>query len=240
MNYTDIKAFDYHPSVSTMLIDHWRHTSAEDIRAELTAIKARHPKFNTVRFTHSHEAWQRSPKQYCQRFNELLDIAASLGWQVISCLFNRWHDPAFDCGGTYLEQLIPDFSWAYAEGWYERFLQDVCLEHSADQRILLWETCNKPLGVYTSEADDTVMASVYEKRWLRELYCYIKKCEIPQPVGISCREDHSAETLSLLQHCADVMLISPYYVNDALSRKINAWDPSAISLPVLRVAALTD
>ena len=238
IHYSDVIAFDYHPSASDMLIDHWRHISAAEITAEMEEIKARHPEFNAVRLTHSYEAYQRSPKQYCRRFEELLSVADSLGWQVISCLFNRFHDARRDCGGTYLEQLIPDFSWAYSEGYYERFIQDVCLDHAEDKRILVWETCNKPLGVYRREEDDPIRAILYEKRWLREIYCYLKKCDVPQQVGISFRQDYQNEIIQHLKRCCDILIVSPYYNNKAMTGEIGKCDFSAAAMPVLRMESL--
>ncbi len=236
MKACEIKAIDYYPSVADMLIDHWRRVSAEEIRSELSALKARRPDCNAIRITHSFEAFQRGPKEYARRFEERLAIADRLGLKVISCLFNRYHDAKRDCGGTYLEQLIPDFSWAYADGYYERFMQEICLAHSEDPRVLIWETCGKPLGVYRQEAEDPILATCYEKRWLRELYCYIKKCEVQQPVGISCRHDYAEETLAYLLRCCDLLILSPYYGNEAMSQCIRGWSPRQVSLPVIRVS----
>ena len=56
MEYTNIKAFDYHPAVSTMLIDHWRHADILTIAEDLSNIKRQHPEMNAVRITHSFEA----------------------------------------------------------------------------------------------------------------------------------------------------------------------------------------
>lgn len=227
--------YDYLPSLSTMLIDHWRRVTQEEIRAELTLLKERHPQMNTVRITHAFEAYQRSPREYVKRYEERLAVCEELGLQVICCLFNRWHDPKLDCGGIYLEHLIPDLNWAYREGFYERFLQDICIDYAQDERIILWETCNKPLGVYLYEKDDPIMAMFYEKRWLRELYCYIKKCDVLQPVGISYREDYSAETLAHLKRCCDTAIRSPYYTNAEKTARIMTADFEKTGMPVLSV-----
>ncbi len=235
MDITNIKAFDYHPSISNMLIDHWRRTDTATMAAELSAILKQHPDRNAVRITHSFEAYQRSPKQYRKQHEERLELCASLGLKVIECLFNRWHDAWFDCGGTYLEQLVPDLSWKYKEGYYEPFLQDVCIDHKDDDRIVLWETCNKPFGVYRSEAEDLIMARYYEKRWLRELYCYIKKCAVPQPVGISFREDYDAETFKHLQKCCDVRILSSYYANPEKTAQLFEADFSGQPMPELTI-----
>lgn len=235
MNVENIKAYDYLPSISTMLIDHWRRVSQQEIRAELIQLKQQHPEMNAVRIMHAFEAYQRSPKEYCKRYEERLAVCEELGLKVVCCLFNRWHDPKEDCGGTYLEHLIPDLSWAYHEGFYENFVQDVCVSHCEDERIVLWETCNKPLGVYLREEDDPIMARFYEKRWLRELYCYIKKCELPQPVGISYREDYNEETLAHLKRCCDVAICSPYYANPEKTAHILAHSFDETGMPVLKI-----
>ena len=89
MDITNIKAFDYHPSISDMLIDHWRRTDTATMAEELSAIQKQHPDRNAVRITHSFEAYQRSPKQYRKLHEERLELCDSLGLKVIECLFNQ-------------------------------------------------------------------------------------------------------------------------------------------------------
>ena len=109
------------------------------------------------------------------------------------------------------------------------------MEHADDERVVLWETCSKPLGVFLREEEDTVMAMFYEKRWLRELYCYIKKCEVAQPVGISFREDYSADVIAHLARCCDVVIRSPYYANAEKTEKLLAHSFENTGLPVVHV-----
>ena len=226
MNLTYLHTVDVPLAKDLMLMDHWRRETAADFEEALQRIRRAHPEANAVRILHDFHAWQRNPKAYVQRLEERLCACDKKGFQVIPCLFNRWHDRLMDIGGIYLEQLIPDLSWAYQEGFYQRFLEDVLLPYDGDRRIPLWDLCNKPLGVYpTSAGEDPLMARFYELRWLREMYCFIKKCEVTQPVGISCREDYDKETLERLARCCDVFIRSPYCLRDDKTQSVMHFTP---------------
>jgi len=214
MTHTEIRAVDFPLQQDLMLMDHWRHETQSDFEKGLDRILHAHPDANAVRILHDFHAWQRSPRAYVKTWLARLAACEQRGLKVIPCLFNRWHDKEWDMGGIYLEQLIPDLSWAYQEGFYQRFLEDVLLPHENDPRILLWDLCNKPLGVYPTEQEDPLMARFYELRWLREMYCYAKKCLVSQPVGISIREDYDEETLAALCRCCDVFIRSPYFLRE--------------------------
>lgn len=213
MNLTEIRAFDYAPSVSDMLIDHWRRFDIDRIRDELETEADQRENMNAVRIMNSYDAYLRNPKLYMQRFEQVLNVCDSLGLGVICCLFNGWHDQAKDCGGIYLESLIPGFGWAYKENFWVAYLTDMMQEYANDRRILMWETCNKPFGCYRDSVQDDIGEYLYEMRWLREMYCFIKKAEAVSPVLISIREWYPEKLLSDVEHCCDVKAISPYYRN---------------------------
>ena len=214
MTTNQIIAVDFPLRQDLMLMDHWRRETLKDFENGLLRIRSMHPEANAVRILHDFHAWQRSPRDYVKTWKSRLAACEEKGLHVIPCLFNRWHDREWDLGGIYLEQLIPDLSWAYQEGFYQRFLEDVLLPHENDPRIPLWDMCNKPLGVYPTQQDDPLMARFYELRWLREMYCYAKKCGVSQGLGISCREDYDEETLKALCRCCDLFLRSPYFLRD--------------------------
>lgn len=220
MDLSRVRACDYHPSFSTMLIDHWRRFDEEAIARDLKRAKSFMPDINAVRVTHSYDAYLRDQDAYLNHFEQILDICDRLGLGVISCLFNRWHDKTLDCGGIYLENLIPGISWAFKEGFYMPYLKDVCARHANDERVIIWETCDKPFGAYKDFSTDALDSFMYEKRWLREIYCYVKQTKTQSPVGISVRDWFGERELNEIARCADVFLRSPYYMNPELTRAL--------------------
>ena len=214
MAFSDLCARDYYPGFSTMLLDHWRRFDAECAARELDALLAAHPGTNAVRVHHSYDAWQRDRKAYLASWEALLALCAARGLRVIACLFNRWHHPVLDCGGVYLENLVPGISWAYKEGFYADFLSQVCAGGDHDGIVALWETCDKPFGVHTEPSSDEERDDrMYEERWLRELYCYVSQCGTTAPVAISVRPWYGRRELDALAQCCDVLLRSPCYMD---------------------------
>ena len=91
-----LRAYDYHPAFSSVLMDHWRRFDAASMRAELAELRRAHPDANAVRLMHSYNAYLRDPARYLRIFEEMLSICESQQLRVISCLFNRWHDAKLD------------------------------------------------------------------------------------------------------------------------------------------------
>ena len=227
-----LRAYDYHPAFSSVLMDHWRRFDAASMRAELAELRRAHPDANAVRLMHSYDAYLRDPARYLRTFEEMLSICESQQLRVISCLFNRWHDAKLDCGGGYLEYLIPGLSWAYKEGFFAPYLADVCQTHAEDARICLWEICNKPYGAYSDFSGEIIENHLYEKRWLREMYCFVKQTGTSIPIAISAQDWFGPAELAEMADCCDVLLRSPYYMNAERSRAVRAaqWPSAPVSV----------
>lgn len=232
MKLENMRAYDYHPAFSTVLMDHWRKFDSFAMQNELTSLKMSHPDANAVRITHSYDAYLRDAKAYLAAFEEMLSICAAEGLRVISCLFNRWHDVKLDCGGIYLEYLIPGLSWAYKENFFAQFLMDVVQAHAGDGRICLWETCNKPYGAYRDFSKEIIENHLYESRWLREMYCYMRQTQAKAPIAISIQDWFGTEELSEMAKCCDVILRSPYYCNAERTAAIfaKAWPEAPMAM----------
>lgn len=238
MELAEIRAYEYHPVFSTVLMDHWRRFDEAIAAAELKALKKHHPDANAVRIMHSYDAYLRDTDRYMDVYKKLLELCGGLGLGVISCLFNRWHDRALDCGGIYLEHMIPSLSWAYKEGFYAPYLKDVCERFAGDPRIVLWETCNKPYGAYMDFADELVENHLYEKRWLWEIYSYVRKAEVLAPIGISVQDWYGEEELREVAHCCDVLIRSPYYLNPGRTRGVMERSFPDVGKPMIVIGEL--
>ncbi len=235
MRLNDIRARDYHPAFSSVLLDHWMRFDPEETGRALDALAAAHPDCNAVRIHHSYDAYLRDPRAYLARWETLLGLCASRSLGVIAVLFNRWHDRRLDCGGIYLENLVPGLSWAYREGFYAPYLADVCGGHARDGRVVLWETCDKPFGAYADFSLDRCDNYLYESRWLREIYCYVKQLEPSAPAAVSVRPWYDAELMEALELCCDVLVRSPCYMNPEGTEAILTAALPESRLPVLTV-----
>ena len=204
-------------SPSLMLMDRWRRFRGDEYLAALEDARRTYPKANAVRVMHSYDAYLRDPRGYLDLWEEVLALCDGAGFSVVACLFNRFHDVRMDCGGVYLESLIPGISWAYREGFYAPFLSDVCARRASDGRIALWETCNKPFGAYSDFSGELCENWRYELRWLREIYCYVKQTGASAPAAVSLREWYGEGILAALEDCCDAMLLSPYNMNPGLT-----------------------
>ena len=231
----NICAYDHAPSFSSVLLDHWRRFDAAETGRALSALISKHPECNSVRIHHSYDAYLRDRDGYLRDWETLLCLCKERGLGVIPVLFNRWHHQRFDCGGIYLENLIPGSSWAYKEGFYAPFLADICARHAHDERIVLWESCDKPFGTWNASAFENGEARLYEARWLREIYCYIKQTGAQAPTGISIRPEPEPSQLSILESCCDVLLFSPFYKAPDKTKALLACEPPICSLPVITI-----
>lgn len=234
MNIQNISAYDYRPGFSNVLMDHWRRFDERRVREELRALKARQPHMNAVRVTHSYDAYLRDPEKYRANNEKLLSACAEEGLGVICCLFNRFHDARLDCGGLYLESLVPGMSWAFKEGFYADFVSDICVRRQ-DERVIIWETCDKPFDHYPPQTEAQRDNHIYELRWLREMYCYLKKAELSQPVAISVQDWYDEKLFLEIARCCDIMLITPYYPNPRRTAEIMARDFGELPRPRVKV-----
>jgi hypothetical protein len=209
IDFSSIRGFNYQPSYGSTSFENWMYFRPEIFELELRRGKQYFPKFNTVRYWLSWNAFVRNPAKFAENFERALGIADSLGLRVIACLMNRWHNTHDDNDGIYLDHLIPGWGWCYQEGFYKEYFDVIVGRHRDDPRILIWDTCNEP---FTYRLDWKEMGEIprIEFEWLRDMYNYAKSLGASQyvsfsPAGIAPGWLDRCETLW------DVFLIHPYF-----------------------------
>lgn len=226
MSYAEVRGFNYQPSYGSTSLENWVNYRPDIVELELRRGKAYFPKFNTVRYWLSWDAYYRKPEVFKANFEKSLQIADSLGLKVIPCLFNRWHDQTgYDNGGVYLENIAMPDCWAYYRPLYLEYVIDLVSAHREDPRILVWDLCNEPFS-YRAVTEQIRPFVQLELDWLTEMYTCVKTLHARAPVGVSIHQDHGREGLERINAISDVLLIHPYY----------ACDPETIFDPELRAA----
>jgi hypothetical protein len=220
-DFSAVRGFNYQPSAGSTSFENWRYFRPELFELELRRGKQYFPKFNTVRYWLSWDAFVREPRVFADHFEASLKIADSLGLRVIPCLYNRWHNEFLDNGGLYLDNIIPGYGWPYRPQFYKEYFDMIAGEHKNDKRILVWDLCNEPFS-YKLHIDKMGEIPALEFAWLKEMYDYLKAMPVSQYVSFSphpCTDlfDTFEEWEKWWEHMAelmDVIITHPYFIAD--------------------------
>jgi hypothetical protein len=210
------------------------HFRPEIFELELRRGKQYFPKFNTVRYWLSWNAFVRNPDKFAENFETALKIADSLGLRVITCLMNRWHNTHVDNDGIYLDHLIPGWGWCYQEGFFKEYFNVIVGGHKNDRRILIWDTCNEPF-TYRLEWEEMGKIPRIEFEWLRDMYSYVKSLGASQYVSFSPARIADG----WIERCEplwDVFLIHPYFTADQNDSEAKAKFEAGLDGTVARAA----
>jgi hypothetical protein len=212
-DFSSVRGFNYQPSYGGTSLENWLFFKPEIFELELRRGKQYFPKFSTVRLWLSWDAFVRNPLKFTDNFETALTICDRLDLRVIACLMNRWHNNHLDCGGVYLDHLIPDWhGWCYKDGFYKPYFDAIVGGHKNDCRILVWDTCNEPF-TYTSNWEKMSDIPRIEFEWLEAMYAYIKELGAEQYVAFSPHPmSFEGKWYSRYTAINDVFLIHPYFV----------------------------
>jgi len=172
---------------------------------------ARQVHANCIRLWIEFTAWLRDPDTVAANFMDAVAAIAENGMKVMPCLFNRWHDKQFDYGGTYIENLRPD--WRPPLDYVKALVTPL----ASDDRILIWDLCNEPQA-----ADLSNDANKSEFAWLTEIAATVRACGARQPilVGTMGGEGH----VRVYAPLADVLCAHPYVHTPAeLTKSIDTY-----------------
>lgn len=223
----DVYGFNYDGSWGTSGLDVWHHHDQGRMAVEIGRGKAFFPRWNTVRWWLSHEAFQRDRERFLVNLESGLALFASHGVEVVPVLFNRWRDPFCDFGGVPLDHLLPWASaWTRAddlfadagrsdpgrapvERLFGEYLDAVVAAHGDDDRIAAWDLCNEPLmGRYADEPDSPVLRA--ELTWLRWVADRTRLAGAVQPLTIGNYSGESA--IRLTEPLVDFISFHPYWM----------------------------
>lgn len=214
MNYSQIRGFNYQPGYGSTGLENWLYFNPSIVELELRRGKAFFPKFNTVRYLLSWDAYLRDPEQFAKNFEKSLQIADKLGIKVIPCLFNRRHDPDLDYGGIYIDHFLPRYSFLLnKENHIDGYVQQIVSEHAGDDRILLWDICNEPFH-YPDPDNVSIEIKNNELVWISGICDIVRGIDRNKPLGISIHPFHGIQGLERIEPLCDVLLIHPYYMDE--------------------------
>jgi len=214
--YAHIRGFNYQPSWDFSGHVIWRQFKPELFDLELGQGKRYFPGINTIRLWLSFDAFIGggvvNQKMVAAHFETALRIADKYHLKVIPTLFNNWHSVP-DFGGVSNETIqnwTDERQRTVPRNVFVPYLEKFVGEHSADDRILLWDLCNEP---FNSGVTPTLL------NWLKFLYKKCKDLKASAPIGVGTPP--SIEQLSLLLPVSDVLTIHPYGNQKFLTEAIN-------------------
>lgn len=210
IDYLKVRGFNYQPSYGSTSFENWTYFNHEVIELELRRGKQYFPKMNTVRLWLSWDTYLRDPEKFCLYFNSMLNIVDMLELKAIVILFNRWHDPACDCGGIYIDHFVPGWSTVQNYDMFTPYVKDIVGNHKNDKRIIIWDICNEPFS-YRKQLGEMRDIAAAEFKWLQRMYLLCKDLNVIQPVGIGLHPNHGNEGMEFVVPISDIFMIHPYY-----------------------------
>ncbi len=193
-DYGWLRGFTVVPSWGARIEEAWWNYHPDRMREEVALARRVHA--NCIRLWIEFSAWMADPERVTARFLDAVDAIAEAGMRTMPCLFNRWHDRAWDYGGTYTEHLYRDWEPML------RYVRSLVEPLAADERVLAWDLCNEP------QAQDAVAdASRREIDWMRAVADTVRGCGARQPITIGTM---NGANIDLFAPLADVLCGHPY------------------------------
>lgn len=222
MDWTRVRGFNYQPSYGTSGLELWLRFNADTIRSELGQGKALFPRFNTVRWWLSWDAFLRDPHLFAAHFETALSIADELDLLVMPVLFNRWHTMALDYGGIYIDHLLSQSVRAKGK-MFAPFMRAVVADHADDPRIFAWDLCNEPFS-YLCQIEQIPDIVAAEFRWLESLYQACKQLNAAAPVTVGIHAQHGRQGIEQVEPISDLLSIHPYYTGSDQPQEKKAFE----------------
>ena len=199
-DWTKLRGFNYQPSYAGTLQYLWTNYD-HDVWAREVPWALRFGA-NTLRVWLDWSAYLAIGDKMLDAIEDALQILDRHSLQMIPVLFNRWVDPRYPGGGISDNDLrVSD--WGLAK--FDSYVNALAYRFREDQRILLWDVCNEPLGAPFWNAADI---SFKEHVWLANVADQLRhQTGIPVTIG-SMTYDYVLQTASL----CDVISFHPYTV----------------------------
>jgi hypothetical protein len=193
--YGWLRGFGIVPSWAARIEDAWWFYDGARMREEVALARSVHA--NCIRIWMEFTAWLRDPEKMTAHFMDAVDAVAENGMKVMPCLFNRWHDSQFDYGGTYIENIRPDWRQPL------EYVKAVVTPLATDDRILAWDLCNEPRA-----ADLESEQNQREFQWLAAIAATVRGCGALQPILVGTMQGESH--IRFVAPLVDVLCAHPY------------------------------
>lgn len=114
-DYAWLRGFNIVSSWGARIEQAWWDYSPDRFREEAALANQTHA--NCIRLWIEFTAWMADPDAVHASFMDAVAAIDELGMRTMPCLFNRWHAPTYDYGGTYIDDLHRNWSPKLAYGW---------------------------------------------------------------------------------------------------------------------------
>jgi hypothetical protein len=199
-DYGWLRGFNYIAPWGARVEDAWWFYDGAKMRADMALARSVHA--NTIRLWIEYTAWFRDPEGVTANFLDAIAAIDENGMKAMPCLFNRWHNPRFDYGGTHIENLVP------AMPGYADYVRALVAPLVADARVLCWDLCNEPQGCHdVSFKQFSQELSEREYRWLMNVAETLKQTGAQQPVTIGTM---NLPNIAFYSPLVDVLCAHPY------------------------------
>jgi hypothetical protein len=193
-SYGWLRGLNSIPSWGARIEEAWWSYDPATFRQEMGLVRAIHG--NCVRLWIEFTAWMADPEAVTARFMDAVQACDENGLKVMPCLFNRWHDSAWDYGGTYTEDLVRDWEPKL------QYVRALVTPLAADPRILCWDLCNEPQAF-----DQASEVNQREFAFLQAVADTVRDAGAQQPITIGTMAGSNIELYAPL---CDVLCGHPY------------------------------
>lgn len=199
-SYGWLRGFNCIPSWGARIEDAWWFYDAGAMREEMALARSVHA--NAICLWIEFTAWFRDPAAVTKSFLDAVAAIDEHGMKVMPCLFNRWHDAAYDYGGTHIENLVPGLPSQL------EYVRTLVAPLAADPRVFCWNLCNEPRAA----ADPTLRTfgeelCRREYQWLMGIAETVKACGARQPLTIGTM---NGANITFFAPLVDVLCAHPY------------------------------
>jgi len=198
--YGWLRGFNCIPSWAARIEDAWWFYDAAKMREEMALARSVHA--NAICLWIEFTAWFRDPAAMTANFLDAVAAIDENGMKAMPCLFNRWHDAAYDYGGTHIEDLAP------GQPSQLEYVRALVTPLAADPRVFCWNLCNEPQA-----AADATLKKFGEElcrreyQWLMGIATTVKDCGARQPVTIGTM---NGANITFYSPLVDVLCAHPY------------------------------
>jgi len=204
-DYGWLRGFNCIPSWGARVEDAWWFYDGAKMREEMALARSVHA--NAICLWIEFTAWFRDPERVTASFLDAIAAIDENGMKAMPCLFNRWHNPLYDYGGTYVDHLLP------AMPTQREYLQAVVTPLAADARVFCWNLCNEPaarLPGHTQRLTET--QTQRELAWLKNVAGVVRECGVRQPITIGTMDGQPDRygSIEFYAPLVDVLCGHPY------------------------------
>jgi hypothetical protein len=138
-------------------------------------------------------------------------------------LFNRWHDPALDYGGIYIDHFLPNASWVQRIDQPAAYTEAIVGAHATDERIFAWDLCNEPFS-YSCPPEAIPGIVDAELAWLTRMHAIAKAGGAQAPITVGIHAGHGIEGIRQVEPLSDVLSIHPYWTYNSPPHDKGAYE----------------